>query len=190
MIVESNYSLKYQKETLKQGFNKFGDLVSSEYTKKQIKEHKLVKTSGMTLMKKKDIFEILEEVVKSNTDIKIISYMIRKQGLGGFVVDGESKPIGINELADMFGVTRRKISSIINSMIEKDFIKKNKRKIQINPYFAIPNNSSKENSFLLQLEWKHNFEKTKEELLEIYSRDLQEVEYSECNQLNKPGTGQ
>ena len=70
-------------------------------------------------------------------------------------------------------------------MIEKDFIKKNKRKIQINPYFAIPNNSSKENSFLLQLEWKHNFEKTKEELLEEYSSDLTEVEYSECNQLNK-----
>jgi len=168
MVDTTQYTAIKQKSTLKIVKNKFGDTIKDSTVKTIVYKKRLVKTGGMRRVWIGKLNTALEQVINSNIDFKIISYILGHQSTKSFIKNQYSKAIGINELANMFNVSRVKISSLVRKLIEIDIIKKHKRILYLNPYLILPYGNSTDDNFILQLMWSHNYEKTEDELKEEY----------------------
>ena len=122
---------------------------------KQYKE-KLGKTGGMRMAHLAKLFNILSTIVKSNLDMQLVEFLITNNSKKG-VVSVNSKPIGSSDLADKFNVSRKKINDFTSRAIESGLLKKDKRKLVLNPYIVIPYNISNDSVYILQVWWDSNF---------------------------------
>lgn len=122
---------------------------------KQYKE-KLGKTGGMRMSHLSKLFSILSSVVNSNLDMQIVEFILSNNTKKG-VVAVNSKPVGINQLAEKFNVSRKKINDLTSRAIESGLLKKHKRDLVVNPYIVIPYNISNDAVFILQTWWDSNF---------------------------------
>ncbi len=172
MVNINQYTKVKQKSTLKFTKNKFGNIIENSIVKTSIYRHRLVKTGGMRKVWVNKLNTALEQVINSNTDFKIISYILTHQSSKGFIKNNQSKPISINELSILFKISRIKISLLIKKLIEVNILKKHKRILYLNPYLILPYGNNTDDNYILQLMWTHNYEKTEDELKEEYKTFL------------------
>jgi hypothetical protein len=139
------------------------------------KEYKvnLARTQGMYLMRKNKLFDILPNIVKSQLDMKIIAYLTNNINSRGEVTKNK-KAVTINDIAETFSVSRKKISTTIAAAVEHDLIKKNKRTLVINPYLVVPYNINNDGLYILQTYWDSNFTYDITEELEEAIRQFKE----------------
>ena len=134
MINKTEYTKSKSKRSLKTKRNINGDVVSSTYVETSVWTKRLVRMEGMNMCKKKELMPILAEVVKSNTDMKLVSYMLANQNQKSFVKTKSGDPITVQKLSAMFDVTDRKVRGLIKELEEHDLVKRHSKKIFINPY--------------------------------------------------------
>ena len=121
-------------------------------------KEKLGKSGGMRLVKTHDLMDKLPEIVNSSLDMRIVSYILKHNSLHGVVkYKSSTRAIGINDLANEFGTTRKKVSEVIKRCIDCELVKKNKRELVLNPYIISPFNANNDTLYALQTYWDSNF---------------------------------
>jgi len=172
MINKQEYTKTKAKRSLKTKRNTNGDVVSSTYVETSVWTKRLVRMEGMNMCKKKDLMAVLSEVVKSNTDMKLISYMLANQNQKSFVKIKSGDPISIQQLGIMFDVTDRKVRGLIKELEINKLVKRHNKRIYINPFMQLPYGNNKDNNFMVQMMWKNDYQMTEEQLLEVHSVEM------------------
>lgn len=172
MVNKSEYSKTKAKCSLKVKRNVNGDVVSSTFVETSVWTKRLVRMEGMNMCKKKELMPILAEVIKSNIDMKLTSYMLANQNQKSFVKTKSGDPMTVQKLAVMFDVTDRKVRGLIKELEEQNLIKRHNKKIFINPFIQLPYGNNKDDNFIVQMMWKNNYELTEEQLLEVHSTEM------------------
>lgn len=172
-----NYTLQTESNSLNEVTSKQDDtvLIRTVTTTKEYKE-RLGKTGGMRIVQTRTLYQIFNEIVHSNLDMKLVSYMLDNTTLSGEVKEESSKKIaGVNYLANRFGVTRKKVSQILARCIDAELIKKNKRTIIVNPYIQSPYRTSNDGLYILQVWWDSDF--TRDIAKELHEANTKYEEY-------------
>lgn len=119
-----------------------GDLETKYF--KETETRKNIK-GGYTRMYK-DYDKVLLACTKSQTDLSIILHIRDK-----FTYNKIETALVAIDIAETFSVSRQKISTLINQLVNEQFIMKvDKRNYRLNPYMYLPYRSDAE---LLQREW-------------------------------------
>lgn len=173
MINKSKYTQTQAKKSLKTVKNIKGDIIDSTYTSTGIWKRRLVKTNGMNMCRKTLLFEALANTVKSNLEMVIISYMLTNQSSQSFVKDTNGLPATIQQIAKKFNTSDRKVRDLIARLESEDLVKRNSKRIYINPFIQLPFGNSEQNNFIVQLMWKHDYKHSEEELLQAHHTELE-----------------
>lgn len=104
------------------------------------------------------IGEIFTEIITSNTDMRIVIYLITNTTPEGIVkYKDKNEYIGVLDLASIFEVSRKKVGNFISKCISHGLIKKNKRKLVVNPYIVVPYNTDEKELSRLKAYWDSDF---------------------------------
>jgi len=169
--MDTNYVIKSTTTQIDSSVNQFNQVVNVKKTVTDVFDKKLTCTKGMSLMKKISILDIQVDTCTSNTDVRLFAHMIKRHGQRGFVTNGAGKPIGINELAELFSVSRKKVSSFVASLISAGLLFKHKRNLYVNPYLNLPYGNSGKDNRVLQLMWDDKYEHSYDEVAGVTSID-------------------
>ena len=149
-------------------------IIEREYTKN------MALTGGMRLMQSNKLSECMADVIHSNLDARLFGYITSNTNNYGVVkFKGRSKVLGINDLAHIFSVTRKKVSEFINKCIKADLIKKDKRKLVVSPYVVSPINIGNSQLFILQTYWDSDF--TYDITEEVAAAAIEYTNYKQSN---------
>lgn len=172
MIDKSKYTQTKAKRSLKVVKNEVGDVISSNYTESTVWKRRLVDTKGMNMCKKLSLFPILSRVIKSNLEMKVVSYLLENQSRYSFVKASNGDPITIQQLASKFDTSDRKIRGLIAELEAEELVYRHAKRIYINPLIQLPYGNSEDANYIIQLMWKHRYKFTEAQLAEAYSSDL------------------
>lgn len=113
---------------------------------------------GMKMVQTNKLREAGLQIVKSSLDYNIFSFIIASTDRQGVLKASTSKNhLGVLELAQIFNTTRKKISEILKRCIDSGLIKKNGRKLVLNPYIVCPHGVGNDALYVLQVSWDSNF---------------------------------
>jgi DNA-binding transcriptional regulator GbsR (MarR family) len=116
-------------------------------TKNYREERKYANIKGGFSMVYKDYDELLEEVIKSNMDMKIFQ-VIKKS----FTYKRVEVVLSSTDISKQLNVSKPKVTRFIKNLINNDFLKRVGRSTyRMNPFMFIP---FKSNGSDLQQEWK------------------------------------
>ena len=172
MIDQSKYTQTQAKRSLKTVRNQQGDELSSTYVTTEVWKKRLVKTQGMNMCKKKSLFPILAETIKSNLEMRIVSYLLENQGKKSYVRNSNNEPVTIQQVASKFTTSERKVRGLLKELEDADLVKRFSKRIYINPYIQLPFGNTQEANYIAQLMWTHSYEYTEEQLIESHSTEL------------------
>lgn len=145
--------------------NQNGDVISGVKTKTITYKLRKIRTDGMSLMRKKTVFDLLPEVANSNLDIRIISKIVKSITQEGFVGSGTVHTT-VTGLAKEFETTPRKVRDVVKRLEEVDLVRRVSKRIYVNPYIILPYGVSQDQGQLLQLRWNDGYTRSDSELLE------------------------
>ena len=101
---------------------------------------------GFTMIYKAEYDNALENIVKSNLDLKLVNAIKDK-----FTYKQTDVFISTKSLSFRFGTSQRKVQKVIKSMCEAKLLYKNGETYRLNPFMFIPYHANGEE---LQNEWK------------------------------------
>ena len=120
-----------------------GELENTNFV--QEKKYKKIK-GGFTMIYKAEYDNALENIVKSNLDLKLVNAIKDK-----FTYKQTDVFISTKSLSFRFGTSQRKVQKVIKSMCEAKLLYKNGETYRLNPFMFIPYHANGEE---LQNEWK------------------------------------
>ena len=177
----------YTKISIKQDFHETysketGTLLHKVVVDEVKYKEKQGRTQGMRLTQWTKLSDTMANVISSNLEARMFSYMINNNTKKGEVkLKGKSVTIGIQDIANIFNTTRKTVSKFIKKCIDFGLIKKNKRALVLNPYIVVPHAISNDELFILQTFWDSNFTyDIRQELADA------ELEYLKSVNNNKP----
>lgn len=165
------YIKSYESSYLSEQKNEKGVVISATETKLKHYRVNLANKQGMKNMKAKKLFNIHDELIKSNTDAKLFTYMITNQSKKTKVTVTGSNGVSVKFLAQKFEVTERKVQKFISEAIELDMLKRIGKEIYLNPYLVQPFGSNNHILHQLQVWWDSE---PVEEITFISESDLKE----------------
>lgn len=182
---DHQYIKTYESSYLNEEKNLNGDLIHASKTEIKHYDINLANTQGMKSMKVKKLFDIHNELIKSNIDAKLFSYLVLNQSEKSKIISSGSNGASVKYLAKKFEVTERKVQKFIAHSIELGMIKKIGKNFYLNPYLSKPFTCTNNMLHQLQLWWDSEpeieieFISTKESTKEIISntsRIIKELE--------------
>lgn len=168
---DHQYIKTYESSHLSEQTNQDGKVVYA--TKTEIKHYdiNLANMQGMKSMKVKKLFEIHDELIKSNIDAKLFTYVVTNQSDKSKVISSGKNGASVKYLASKFLVTERKIQQFISEAIKLDLLKRVGKDIYLNPYLVKPFTATNNMLHQLQIWWDSEPEV---EIEFITTRDLKE----------------
>lgn len=172
MIDRSKYTQTKAKRSLSTTTNRTGDVIASTYKETSVWKRRLVNTNGMNMCRKTLLFTALMDTIKSNLEMRIVGYIMTNQSSTSFVKASNGKPITIQQLATKFDTSDRKVRGLIANLEEAELVLRNGKIIYINPFIQLPFGNSEDSNFIVQLMWKHKYERSEDELKQAHETDL------------------
>lgn len=155
----SNYIHSNVTTSLNEQFSKeTGIQISEAYSNYEFYTKEFANRGGMKMVQTNKLREAGLQIVKSSLDYNIFSFIIANTDRQGVLKVSTSKNnLGVLELAQIFNTTRKKISEILKRCIDSGLIKKNGRKLVLNPYIVCPHGVGNDALYVLQVSWDSNF---------------------------------
>ena len=135
------------------------------------KEEFLANMQGMKSMKVKKLFEIHDEIIKSNIDAKLFTYLVTNQSDTSKVISSGKNGASVKYLAGKFLVTERKVQQFVSEAIKLDLLKRVGKDLYLNPYLSKPFTATNNMLHQLQIWWDSEPEV---EIQFISTKDLKE----------------
>ena len=122
-------------------------------------------------MKVKKLFEIHDEIIKSNIDAKLFTYLVTNQSETSKVISSGKNGASVKYLAGKFLVTERKVQQFVSEAIKLDLLKRVGKDLYLNPYLSKPFTATNNMLHQLQIWWDSEPEV---EIQFISTKDLKE----------------
>lgn len=155
----SNYIHSNVTTSLNNQFGKkTGIHLSETYSSYEFYSKEFANRGGMKMVQTNKLREAGLKIVKSSLDYNIFSFIIANTDRQGVLKVSTSKGnLGVSELAEIFGTTRKKISEVLKRCIDADLIRKDGRKLVLNPYIVCPHGVGNDALYILQVFWDSKF---------------------------------
>lgn len=101
----------------------------------------------------KKLFEIHDELIKSNIDARLFSFMVNNQSKTSMIKISSNYPATTKYMAEKFQVTERKVQKFISSAISLNMLKRVKKDLYLNPYLSSPFSATNNELHQLQIWW-------------------------------------
>jgi hypothetical protein len=168
---DHQYIKTYESSHLSEQTNHNGKVVYATKTEVKHYDINLANMQGMKSMKVKKLFEIHDEIIKSNIDAKLFTYLVTNQSETSKVISSGKNGASVKYLAGKFLVTERKVQQFVSEAIKLDLLKRIGKDLYLNPYLSKPFTATNNMLHQLQIWWDSEPEI---EIQFISTKDLKE----------------
>lgn len=179
---DHQYIKNYESRYLNEQEDANGNVIHANATKVIHYDLNLANTQGMRKMKTKKLFEIHDEIIKSNVDARLFSFIVNNQSLTSRINVSIHKPVTTKYLSEKFNVSERKVQKFISAAIELDMLKRVNKNLFLNPYLSSPFKATNNQLHQLQIWWDSEPE---EEIEFVNPKDATKQVIENLNKIKK-----
>lgn len=150
---DHQYIKTYESSHLSEQTNQNGKVVYATKTEVKHYDINLANMQGMKSMKVKKLFEIHDEIIKSNIDAKLFTYLVTNQSETSKVISSGRNGASVKYLAGKFLVTERKVQQFVSEAIKLNLLKRVEKDLYLNPYLSKPFTATNNMLHQLQIWW-------------------------------------